>query len=111
MIDNADYLVRLFKEHKLLDEDINPSVKLHMTLLNTRFRFVYERQRTYLLRRGDEATEASKERETFDAREILSMYGSVVLEEKLKIESLHLSQRGSYGPDGYYTCVHKWTLP
>jgi activating signal cointegrator complex subunit 1 len=64
-----------------------------------------------MTRRENEEAPTPKERETFDAREILSMYGSITFEEKLRLESLHLSQRGIYGDDGYYKCIHKWNLP
>eukprot|EP01126_Amoeba_proteus_P003649 TRINITY_DN11210_c0_g1_i2.p1 TRINITY_DN11210_c0_g1~~TRINITY_DN11210_c0_g1_i2.p1 ORF type:complete len:100 (-),score=32.11 TRINITY_DN11210_c0_g1_i2:183-482(-) len=97
-----DFLVQGLKENGLVDEEFDPKVKLHVTLLNTRFRKTLN---------GETIEDTTKERVTFDAKDILSMYGQVNFGNEVKLESLHLSERGKYDSDGYYHCVTKWNFP
>eukprot|EP01112_Ceratiomyxa_fruticulosa_P016327 TRINITY_DN4916_c0_g1_i3.p1 TRINITY_DN4916_c0_g1~~TRINITY_DN4916_c0_g1_i3.p1 ORF type:complete len:371 (+),score=67.79 TRINITY_DN4916_c0_g1_i3:152-1264(+) len=70
-------------------------VKLHATLLNTRFRT---------------QDEDNQSRQTFDASGILSNYGNISL-GSYKIPALHLSQRGVYDLNGFYHSVATVAFP
>jgi len=88
----CEFLVSSFKNAGLLDETQDREVKLHVTLLNVRFR-----AQTSLP-------------QPLDAKPILSMYGKLDFGD-VKLPALHLSERGKFDSDGYYHCVMKIDYP
>ena len=66
------------------------SVKIHATLLNSRYK-------------NADKTSRSNARETFDASSLLRDCNAVPLGSGL-IEGIHLSQRGKYQGNGYFFC-------
>ncbi len=104
----ADKLMLKFVEAGLSKKQYD-RVKIHATVMNT-------------LRRAEQSTadsdqqtdefsnmnnnNYSKQRESFDARNILKAYGDFDFGEFLLTE-VHMSLRFSVAADGYYECVHK----
>lgn len=93
-------IIAAFVEEGLVDEsERRQQLKLHVTLLNTRYR-------------RSEATKNSSEsaRVPFDARPFLALSASVDLGAHV-IREVHLSERGKSDVSGYYHCVAKIKLP
>lgn len=86
---------KLLSEGLITEDDAD--VKLHATILNTRYRNLG-------------ADDRSAPRISFDARAMLDKFGAYDF-GTVRIPSLELSQRGKYGPEGYYHCVQKVHLP
>lgn len=91
----ADKIVERFVESGLMRREYD-HVKFHVTLMNTLFR----KDKTDV---GDKSESKSKDRESFDSREILQCFGSHRFGE-VSISEIHLSQRraGRRTPQGYY---------
>nr|XP_054770695.1 activating signal cointegrator 1 complex subunit 1-like [Lytechinus pictus] len=82
-------------------------VKLHATLMNSIFRAPdVKDQRSEVRGRGQQ----QRNREAFDASEILEMYGDFSFGE-LHVDSLHLAERRHYAEDGSYWAAAKVVLP
>ena len=76
------------------------SVKLHATMMNSKFRED----------RGQGPKPRSRQQKiSFDASRIFSLFKEFEFGEH-KITNLHLSERGNYGDDGFYKCLHKFDL-
>jgi hypothetical protein len=73
-----------------------------------------ESDKTTIKSENNEKKEKTKDlpkRVPFDARKILQTYGNFDIGGPYKIESLHLSQRGTYDTNGYYHCIHEVKFP
>eukprot|EP00955_Chlamydomonas_euryale_P051997 355039-Chlamydomonas_euryale.AAC.2 len=80
-----------------LPQDTGP-VKIHATLLNTRYR---KRQQTP---QPGVSQQQQQQRIPFDGRPLLAAMGGVEF-GSLDVTELHLSRRGEYHKDtGYYVC-------
>ncbi len=88
-------LFRGFKEAGLVASDHEEYIKLHATILNTRFRKTANPYAPKVL---------------LDARSIVQKFGTFEF-GKMRVESLHLSQRFKYDASGYYHCVKQLSLP
>jgi len=95
----VDDLVQAFIPSGLMKREQFDRVKLHATVMNTIFRESRDEENSETKKSIKQSKR--KIRVTFDAREILKVFDSFDFGE-LCIESLHLSQRGQYGPSGYY---------
>jgi activating signal cointegrator complex subunit 1 len=89
-----------FEKHGLVDDSQQQQqgrpVKLHATILNTRYR---------------QNSSGSRERQSFDARPFLELDNNKTDLGSVKINALHLSQRGVNDSNGFYHCVAKVTFP
>ncbi|KAL3691987.1 hypothetical protein R1sor_005638 [Riccia sorocarpa] len=81
----------------VMEKDIDQSLKLHATLMNTTHRTVKKNRRF-------------GKRIPFDATEILEQYGEWNW-GNFGMLNVHLSQRFVYGESGYYHCVRSIPLP
>jgi len=90
----CDQVVQVFRRAGLLlRRDAARATKMHVTLVNTRYR----RQRG--------GGGGAGPRRSVDCRALLQLLG----DERLggaRVGALHLSQRGCSGPDGFYKCIH-----
>lgn len=77
------------------------NVKLHVTLINSKYR---NNSDTSLV--DDQGTRVRQPRIKFDGTEILEKFADYDF-GVVEMNSIHLSQRHSTGPDGYFqpTCV------
>lgn len=77
------------------------NVKLHVTLINSKYRSKSDTPHV-----DDQGTRARQPRINFDGTEILEKFANYDF-GVVELNSIHLSQRHSTGPDGYYqpTCV------
>ncbi|XP_075992432.1 activating signal cointegrator 1 complex subunit 1 [Anticarsia gemmatalis] len=78
------------------------NVKLHVTLLNSKYR-----NRSANVNADDGSSRNSRQpRETFDGSQVLKKFADFDF-GVMEFNDIHLSQRHSMGPDGYYqpTCV------
>ncbi|XP_070539083.1 activating signal cointegrator 1 complex subunit 1-like [Ptychodera flava] len=103
----ADNLVEKFVSSGLMQKEYE-KVKLHCTVMNTLFR--KDPAAGGVHGSKSHGQRDMKERESFDARKILSTF------EDFKFgvhhfQSLHISQRYSTGTDGYYACSAQIKLP
>jgi len=94
------FIVDKFKSYGLANEEQDRNVKLHATVLNSRFR----------KQEGDAKDDKKPKRETFDARGIMTKYANHDF-GKAHLSELHLSQRSFYDNNGFYHCVKKVNLP
>ena len=97
----ADDLMNKLCDSGLSKKQYNSEqVKLHATVINS-------------LKRQDNSCSAEpttkKERESFDARNILKHFGDYDFGHYV-LNEIHLSLRFSVAPNGYYECVHKIKL-
>lgn len=96
----VDAIVTHYYKAGFMDKEYGrDNVKMHVTLLNSKYR-----GRT---KGVDEDTNVrNKKRETFDGSQILSKFSDYDF-GTVELNDIHLSQRNSTGPDGYYqsTCV------
>lgn len=89
----SDDIVDYFAKNGLMKKDYE-HVKLHATLLNTRYR----RDPS-----PEKRNQRFTKRKSFDARTILEKFGE--FEFGLQgLETVQLSNRSTVGPDGYYGC-------
>ncbi|XP_026487667.2 activating signal cointegrator 1 complex subunit 1 [Vanessa tameamea] len=97
----VDSIVSHFYKAGFMDKEYDRDhVKLHVTLLNSKYR---GRDKGM----DEEAiSKQSNKRETFDGSQILSKFSDYDF-GTTELNNIHLSQRKSTGPDGYYqsTCV------
>ncbi|KAG2486288.1 hypothetical protein HYH03_014993 [Edaphochlamys debaryana] len=102
----CDAVVEAFGGAGLLLPQDDRKVKLHATIINTRYR-----KRTDGAGAGGSAGGGGgrPERQPFDGRALLQEHGRLDLGIHT-IEALHLSQRGAYGEDGYYRCAKRLAL-
>lgn len=83
------------------------NIKLHVTLLNSRFRKGEEI--------GEEDVQSPRQsprqnpRRTFDAREILKHFGDFDFGQ-VSVKEIHISQRFSTGLDGFYQSTRRLAL-
>ncbi|GLI60817.1 hypothetical protein VaNZ11_002923 [Volvox africanus] len=117
----CDLVVEEFARAGLLLPKDERKVKLHATILNTRYRKRPQASwATGGSGRGGEgpagaagtgagSTGRREERQPFDGRALLGEHGRLDLGIHT-IQALHLSQRGAYGEDGYYRCARKLDL-
>ncbi|XP_015600508.1 activating signal cointegrator 1 complex subunit 1 isoform X2 [Cephus cinctus] len=73
------------------------TIKLHMTIMNSAFKFKGETQPSY------------KKRKSFDATEIIKAHKDTYFGE-VNLESIHLSQRGTSTEDHYYRASAEMNL-
>ncbi|GLC38173.1 hypothetical protein PLESTB_001091700 [Pleodorina starrii] len=113
----CDLVVDDFAKAGLLLPQDERKVKLHATVINTRYR-----KRSPQGAGGGGGGAAAgpagggggpmgrrEERQPFDGRALLQEHGRLDLGIHT-LEALHLSKRGVYGEDGYYRCVRKLEL-
>ena len=91
----SDRIAKAFVEEGL-SENRYDRVKLHCTLMNTTFR------------RSNDAN-SSTTRTSFDASRILVKYQDFDF-GRISVQEIHLSQKGSYAADGYYSPAEKVLL-
>lgn len=79
------------------------SVKLHVTLINSKYR---KGTSNATVDDSNMPRTSRKPRETFDGSEVLKKFSDYDF-GVMELKDIHLSQRHSMGPDGYYqpTCV------
>jgi len=88
-------IVDNFKNYGMVTEEQDRRVKLHVTLMNSRYR----------------KSEGEKyQRETFNAHPIISKHENMDF-GTYRLECIHLSQRGSFDKTGFYQCLDKVDLP
>ncbi len=93
----VEYLLQVFNEAHLTKDNEQQSVKLHVTLMNTKLRM-------------NENEEEENERKPFDARELLQKFGDFDFGE-VKLESIELSSRGAFNESGYWKSLGAIMLP
>lgn len=79
------------------------NIKLHVTLINSKYR---SRSSSAKLEESSDAPNRSRPREPFDGSEVLRKFSDYDF-GVTELAEIHLSQRHSMGPDGYYqpTCI------
>lgn len=87
----SNNIVDYFHKHGLMKKE-NDNVKLHATLLNSRYR-----------RERSPVKGKRPKRMSFDARTIIEKYGEYDF-GKQEFNSIHLSDRASVDTNGYYSC-------
>ncbi|XP_045201166.2 activating signal cointegrator 1 complex subunit 1-like [Mercenaria mercenaria] len=95
----ADRLVDKFTSIGLMQREYD-RVKLHITVMNT----VFRKDPTGTTEPDRRQDRGRKERESFNAINLLKKFGNYRFGED-NITGIHLSQRHSFGTDGYYTCA------
>nr|XP_033798246.1 activating signal cointegrator 1 complex subunit 1 isoform X2 [Geotrypetes seraphini] len=101
----ADRLMEKFLKSGLMLKEWD-RVKLHATVMNTLFRRdPYAEERSS----ATSGKPAPRERESFDARNILKKFENFVFGE-LELKTVHISQRFSTDSSGYYTSSGHMTL-
>ncbi|KAH9638709.1 hypothetical protein HF086_013981 [Spodoptera exigua] len=106
----ADGLVQHFYKAGFMkdSEYERGNVKLHVTLINTRYR--EDPDDTNLENEETKSQNTKKRRETFDGRDVLQKFADYDF-GTVEFTSVHLSQpRVALGADGYYppTCIVSW---
>ena len=81
-------------------------VKLHATVMNSKFR---ERDQEQSQAARTPGRQQWKRKESFDARKIFSLFKDFEFGEHT-VTQIHFSKRGEYGEDGFYKCIHKFDL-
>lgn len=92
----ADEIVKYFSKSGLADVNSRDKVKLHATVMNSRYRQTV-------------ATTQTQNRESFDARNILKLFKDFDF-GSCQVNEIHVSKRKAIGADGYYECVGKIKL-
>ncbi|XP_022095063.1 activating signal cointegrator 1 complex subunit 1-like [Acanthaster planci] len=105
----CDSLMNRFVSAGLMQQDYD-RVKIHITLINTLFRREPDAEDGSKRTKGRRDGRAEKVREAFNAKRILKNFGEYFFGDCL-ISSIHISQRGSYGKDGYYLPVASVPVP
>ncbi|XP_038051145.1 activating signal cointegrator 1 complex subunit 1-like [Patiria miniata] len=105
----CDSLVDRFVSAGLMQRDYD-RVKIHVTLINTLFRKEPDAEDGSKRVKGRREGGAERVREAFDATRILNEFPDYSFGDCL-ISSVQISQRGSYGCDGYYLQVGSISLP
>jgi activating signal cointegrator complex subunit 1 len=99
----AQHLTQLFGDAGLIPPE-ERDLKLHVTLINTRHR------QTQTGPADEQRRGRDSRREPFDASGILAKFAEIDF-GKHRLEGIHLSERGKYGPDGYYHCLASIAFP
>eukprot|EP00878_Enallax_costatus_P032053 GHUV01035146.1.p1 GENE.GHUV01035146.1~~GHUV01035146.1.p1 ORF type:complete len:270 (+),score=75.23 GHUV01035146.1:292-1101(+) len=114
----CELVIKRFKEAGLMQQGQFETVKLHCTIINTRHRRQHHT-------RGDSAAMggrsggrggrsggrgSSAERIALDGRSLLQEWQNKLDLGEYVVPAVHLSQRGAYGADGYYSCLAKCPL-
>ncbi|KAK3576538.1 hypothetical protein CHS0354_018044 [Potamilus streckersoni] len=102
----VDRIVDSFAGNNLMQHQYD-RVKLHITVMNTIFRKDPSGTTQAPQRQKNRGT---RERESFFATNILKKFGDYNFGD-YHINTVHLSQRYSTGPEGYYTCAGSIDLP
>jgi len=89
-------LVEAFEKEDLIPHQ-ERDVKVHFTLLNTRYR-------------STNRTETNQTRIPFDATKLLKEFDNIDLGEH-RVSAIHLSQRNEFDKDGFYYCCGSIHLP
>lgn len=102
----ADSLVQYFyKAGFMTDTEYGrENVKLHVTLINSKYR---ARSESASLESSESTSKNTRQqRESFDGRDVLQKFADYDF-GTVELTAIHLSQRHTMGPDGYYqpTCV------
>ncbi|PNH12215.1 Activating signal cointegrator 1 complex subunit 1 [Tetrabaena socialis] len=107
----CDLLVDQFAQAGLLLPQDERKVKLHATVVNTRYRKRAPGGAGAAppAAAGGRQQQQREERQPFDGRALLAEHARLDLGIHC-LEAAHLSQRGVYGPDGYYRCAGKLSL-
>ncbi|XP_022820913.1 activating signal cointegrator 1 complex subunit 1 isoform X1 [Spodoptera litura] len=100
----ADGLVQYFNKAGFMKDneyDLE-NVKLHVTLINSKYRVRSESASL----ENSESKSTRQQRESFDGRGVLQKFADYDF-GTVELTAVHLSQRHTMGPDGYYqpTCV------
>lgn len=97
----ADKIVDFYSRKGLMNKNEfgRDSVKLHVTLLNTKYRS-----------KSSQDIRAKNKRIPFDGADILDKFGDFDF-GVLEVTEIHLSQRSTFGPDGYYEPTFKISIP
>lgn len=101
----ADRLVDRFTSTGLMQKEYD-RVKLHATIMNTIFR--KDPTGTTELRKTADGRRLG-DRESFDATNVLKRFANYNFGNHT-VSTIHLSQRHSFGPTGYYTCAASLNL-
>eukprot|EP00118_Oscarella_pearsei_P001944 m.8956 g.8956 ORF g.8956 m.8956 type:complete len:344 (+) comp20998_c0_seq2:30-1061(+) len=96
----ADELVDVFTRAGLMEQEWD-RVKLHATLMNSKFRKGDADDAIVMEMRSHHR---GRSRESFDAVAILETFKGFSFGD-VPFETIHISERHSQGPDCYYTCV------
>lgn len=107
----ADSIMEQFVSEGVMQRDYD-KVKLHITLINTIFRQEPDAESGRETKKSSDTHRGGggKIRESFDARRILQKFEDHFFGEYC-IDNIHISQRGSYGSDGYYLPAGHISLP
>eukprot|EP00794_Sanderia_malayensis_P011270 gene11270-12450_t len=97
----AEFIVDSFVSKGLMKREYD-RVKLHATVINTKFLNIIEGEQT-----KDDSSNRShgqiNKRSTFDARKVIQLCENFNFGETT-VNSIHLSKRGTFGLDGRYFC-------
>jgi len=102
LADVCKYLVDVFSMANLISPQ-DRDVKLHATLINTRYR-----QESNIDNNKEDANKYS--RQSIDATPILQNFGEVDL-GTYRVGGVHLSHRGRFDNNGYWTSIESVALP
>ena len=102
----ADKLMEKFVSAGLTKRQYD-KVKLHVTVMNSLMRT--DPSGTTEISRRPNTKFTDRDRESFDARNILNLFGEFDF-GVYNFNQIHLSLRFSNGPDGYYECISKIDL-
>ncbi|PNW87945.1 hypothetical protein CHLRE_01g008000v5 [Chlamydomonas reinhardtii] len=112
----CDMVVEEFGRAGLLLPQDDRKVKLHATIINTRYRKRGAEQQQGGGGGGSSSQQQRpqqggrpSDRQPFDGRALLEQHGRLDLGIHT-LQAVHLSQRGAYGEDGYYRCVRQLPL-
>uniref|UniRef100_A0A5S6QPU5 KH domain-containing protein n=1 Tax=Trichuris muris TaxID=70415 RepID=A0A5S6QPU5_TRIMR len=101
----VDQVCAFFQPCGLMKKELE-RVKMHVTIMNDLFRERNDQSTMPQTADGESAELGRRVRCPFDARRILKEFGNFRFGVQPSL-SLHLSQRYSYGQDGYYLCTSK----
>lgn len=109
LIPVCDHLTKLFYEAGLASSP-DRALKLHATLVNTRYR----RTLSWGEEGGDDEGRGGQrgtQRQPFDATDMLRKYGNIDFGQH-RLIGIHLSERGRFAADtGFYHCVSSINFP
>eukprot|EP00775_Hariotina_reticulata_P012350 gene12350-12484_t len=115
----CELVVRSFKEAGLLVQGQAETVKLHATIINTRYRRASGQQQPETATAAADQNRAAlpahtggslkRERVGFSGRQLLTESADLEL-GKFEVPAIHLSERGAYDATGYYRCFGKLNL-
>ena len=102
----ASVYIQAFNNAGLLLDKDNRKVKMHATVINTRYRTSQNEDTVVATAMGSRGSSHQRhpERESVDCRAVLNRFGDMKL-GVAKVNSLHLSQRGQNDSNGFYKCI------